>query len=992
MPAGGVPRRAVVVGVASVALLLVGLAPAEGQEEPAPFSNGTASATAIVTRFTPGVGSLPTGLFGGVALTDVTNGIAQAQSETLDLGLIGALLTALDLVPGEELPTPLRVDNRGGDASDAADEYPLAGSTLGGGRKEVQATVVPSASATSTLVTAFGDVVRVEAGRSESVSEVVPGRARQARAAVTVDLELAGLVRLSGLRWEAVHRTGESPRADGTFGLRAVEVGGIPLPLDDLAVVEQAVNTALAPVGITVRLPTVERFTEPVDLVRVTSLQVQLKDTPLGRSVLGPVLNATREDREQLFVQLSELYGPAAAALLAADVATAIVSGSGFLSVEVGGVEASSAPVVLRDPFGAPSAAPEGSIGPGPLSVPPLPATGAAPAFAPTASPSAPAAPQATEERCRSVHALRPLGCSDGALAPLGLAGLGAAVVVAGVDLRRQRRLRVVATEGPAPVAAHRALRAYAPLAVAGLAFVVVAAAVAVPRDRLDLSGPVDVPANGIAGRPGAGDGGDGAGAGPGGDAGGGVGAAPGAAGSGAGVRPCPDRLAQVPGDPYSPPCYAFSGDNGGATARGVTRDSIRVTARSVEAGSATEIFAALAGQSLESTPASEEDTLQALADYFSARFQTYGRRLEVTYFRGDGNGINELLGGGKERALADAVRASEEHGAFADVSGITIPYSDSLAQQGVLAFGAPYPSRRWFEARRPYVWSLFSDGTNVVSATSSAMIGRYPPGSRAEHAGPALRDQPRRFAIVAPENAEYQESINVLIDRLRDAGITVATNQRYKLDLVSFPNQASNIIAQIKDAGVTSVVCLCDPAMLAFGLTPKANEQGFEPEWITAGLVFVDQDVVAQTVDTKQWSRAFGTAYNAVSEPIGGSFPYFAYKSVRPRDEPARGVEELYYQMYLLALGIHMAGPNLTPETFQAGMFAYPGAFGPRGTWDFGPGDYTPTNDYREIWWDPDRISVQNRQRGAWAQLNDGRRWSPEDPPRGRAPFFEEG
>jgi hypothetical protein len=104
------------------------------------------------------------------------------------------------------------------------------------------------------------------------------------------------------------------------------------------------------------------------------------------------------------------------------------------------------------------------------------------------------------------------------------------------------------------------------------------------------------------------------------------------------------------------------------------------------------------------------------------------------------------------------------------------------------------------------------------------------------------------------------------------------------------------------------------------------------------------------------------------------------------------RGVEELYYLMYVLVIGLQMAGPNLTPETFEAGMFAYPDRFGPRGTWDFGPGDYTPTNDYREIWWDPDRTSTQNDRQGAWAQLDNGRRYTPEHPPHGRAPYFEEG
>jgi hypothetical protein len=214
----------------------------------------------------------------------------------------------------------------------------------------------------------------------------------------------------------------------------------------------------------------------------------------------------------------------------------------------------------------------------------------------------------------------------------------------------------------------------------------------------------------------------------------------------------------------------------------------------------------------------------------------------------------------------------------------------------------------------------------------------------------------------------------------------------KYKLDISSMPNQASNVIAQLKDSGITSVLCACDPVMLALGLTPKANEQGYEPEWMTSGLAFVDQDIVSQLIDTRQWQHAFGIAFNAESEPQGRSFPYAAYKQVRPGDEPAFGVEELYYQMYLLAIGVQMAGPNLTPETLEAGMFAYPGGTGPRGLWGFGPGDYTPTDDYREIWWDPNRISGQNNQAGAWVQLGNGARYSPDNPPTGTAPYFKEG
>jgi hypothetical protein len=540
-------------------------------------------------------------------------------------------------------------------------------------------------------------------------------------------------------------------------------------------------------------------------------------------------------------------------------------------------------------------------------------------------------------------------------------------------------------------------LQSYGPLAAVAAGFLVMAATVpALPREHEEYAGSVSVP-NVVADPDGDGQPGD-AGADPAaGVTGPGGTAAPGAAGPGttegaAAVGACGGQTAQVPGDPYSPPCYAFSGDNGGATYKGVTDDEIVVTIRRLEGPSAAEIFADLTGEQVSDSPEAYEDTILALAEYFSKHFQFYGRHLKIEFFRGSGVGAAELLGGGKEAALADAVRAAKEFGAFADLSGITIPYSDALARQGVVNFGSPYPSRDWFVARRPYAWSLFPDGTNVVESASGALIARMPAGSTVQFGGPAMNGKPRRLAVVAPENAEYQESVRYYQGLLAKAGIEIALNMRYKLDISSMPNQASNIIAQLKDAGITTVLCGCDPVMLALGLTPKANEQSYEPEWVTSGLAFVDQDIVGQLIETRQWSHSFGIAYNAESEPQGRSYPYNAYKQVRPNDEPAFGVEELYYQMYLLAIGIQMAGPNLTPQTFEAGMFAYPGGNGPRGLWGFGEGDYTPTDDYREIWWDPNRISPQNNKAGAWVQLNGGRRWSRTSPPTGPAGFFQEG
>ena len=540
-----------------------------------------------------------------------------------------------------------------------------------------------------------------------------------------------------------------------------------------------------------------------------------------------------------------------------------------------------------------------------------------------------------------------------------------------------------------------RFLTSYGPVLAVALGFVVMAATVStLEREHLEYAGAVTVPSIPGAGTDGTGTtGGEGGTTGTTGGTGTGGGSGGGQAQQGGGVQACPNgRTQQVPGDPYSPPCYAFSGPNGGATHKGVTGSEIVVAVRQLEGPSAAEIFASISGQSVNDSPESAADTILALADYFSTRFQLYGRKIKIAFFKGDGSGADELLGGGKEKALSDATKSAKELGAFADLSGITIPYADALAQQGVVNFGSPYPSAQWFTARRPYSWSLFPDGTNVVKAAAASLIGHSPAGATAEFGGASVNGKTRKYAVVAPENAEYQESVNSYLGTLGNAGLDVALNLKYKLDISSMPNQASNIIAQMKDAGVTSVICGCDPVMLALGLTPKANEQGYEPEWLTSGLAFVDQDIVAQLIDTRQWQHAFGIAYNAESEPQGRSYPYAAYKQIRPNDEPAFGVEEIYYQMYMLAIGLQMAGPNLTPQSFEAGMFAYPGGSGPRGSWHFGPEDYTPTDDFREIWWDPKRISGQNNRAGAWVQLNGGRRYTAATAPKGHPNYFKEG
>ena len=64
-----------------------------------------------------------------------------------------------------------------------------------------------------------------------------------------------------------------------------------------------------------------------------------------------------------------------------------------------------------------------------------------------------------------------------------------------------------------------------------------------------------------------------------------------------AGISQCSGP--QVPGDPYSPPCIAFKGDNGGATSQGVTATEIHVAYRVLNEKGFQQTLASLAGASL---------------------------------------------------------------------------------------------------------------------------------------------------------------------------------------------------------------------------------------------------------------------------------------------------------------------------------------------------------------------------------------------------------
>lgn len=516
----------------------------------------------------------------------------------------------------------------------------------------------------------------------------------------------------------------------------------------------------------------------------------------------------------------------------------------------------------------------------------------------------------------------------------------------------------------------HRLLRGYGPFLL--LAALALGMAVFVPSRVPEVtartagsSGGTVAPGGPTAGPGGAVDGGTTGGAAPA-EGGGGTGAPP------AGTTQCGDRSLQVPNDPYSPPCVSFSGDNGGATTRGVTGKEIHISIRRTQDASFNDALAGIVGAGIVDTPEDVARTTQVLVDYFNTHFQFYGRKIVLDYYDGQGALGNELVGNGRDKAEVDATKVAEEVKPFGDLSALSEPYGDALARRQIMNFGTPVLSREWYTKRRPYSWSVLPDCSTLTEEITEFLLKRLD-GPTADFAGGDQKGDPRRIAILAPENSWYQECVQAARKIMQQAGqdFDIAPIA-YKIDLVTMSNQAANLIPKLKSQGITTIVCGCDPIFPIF-ISGTANRERYYPEFISG----YEQDFIGQLWDPTFQKQSFGISPLGPnnSQAAQDTYGYAAFKSLS-KDEPANSVDGLYYQLYLLAIGIQGAGPKLTPETFEQGMFDYPEHLGPAGLWGFGPQDYTPMDDYHEFYWDADGVSTYNGKPGTWRDPNPGGRY----------------
>jgi hypothetical protein len=184
-------------------------------------------------------------------------------------------------------------------------------------------------------------------------------------------------------------------------------------------------------------------------------------------------------------------------------------------------------------------------------------------------------------------------------------------------------------------------------------------------------------------------------------------------------------------------------------------------------------------------------------------------------------------------------------------------------------------------------------------------------------------------------------------------------------------------------------VICGCDPIFPVY-LSGEAAQQNYFPEFVEIGAALVDQDYVGQLYNQQFYAHAFGISPNEATVPYSQTIGYAAYEAGCQEDPticngqgPAFFVNDIYAQLDMLAIGVQMAGPDLSPTTFEKGMFNFPPKLGPAGLWGWSATQFTVPDDFREVCWNPTAISPYNGKQGAYSQTSN-QRWTATSIPSG--------
>lgn len=358
--------RISLVGATAAAACLAAVLPAGAQDgEPPGFVPGeaTAAATTVVLGLSPG-GGKPIDISLGVSRARFQNRTATAEGSALSLGLLEIFFGPSSqcgdrppIIPGEQLPPVTTNDSRRNQPMTAPIEVRSPGDEtgLGGiiGTQIANAAATPqtSTAATTTISQDYG-VLALDGGRTE-VSTRLEGGVREA-VAVTTGRQLrvlGGMAVINNPRWEAVARSGATDAAEGRFTFTSASLLGFERPVEhfgnDFVAFADGLRNLLSGLGVFLEFPAV---TVEEGSVTVSPLVLGLTNPPIGLDVIQPLLGALADEKAASDAAMIAEDCNNQARLQVLDLVLGVLSGSGGVTLSLGGVSAFTAATEFPEP------------------------------------------------------------------------------------------------------------------------------------------------------------------------------------------------------------------------------------------------------------------------------------------------------------------------------------------------------------------------------------------------------------------------------------------------------------------------------------------------------------------------------------------------------------------------------------------------------------------------------------------------------------------
>ena len=433
--------------------------------------------------------------------------------------------------------------------------------------------------------------------------------------------------------------------------------------------------------------------------------------------------------------------------------------------------------------------------------------------------------------------------------------------------------------------------------------------------------------------------------------------------------------------DPSAPACTPkFTGNNGGATYKGVTADKIKVVVYYGKGSDAVNTI--LKAQNAYVSFDEEKDWLTTVQTFMNAHYETYGRKFDIELFQGTCETIPPDYG-----CLRNEVRqiiSSKNPYYITWNTSVASPFFAEAAADKVPVAGGWHFSQKFQNTWKPFYYDVQIDGTTIAQLAADYACKELN-GFKAKYAGDAtLQASVRKFGLISPDDTENKAAGDLFKSLFASqCNGVVAAEYYYAQDISTAGQQTAAYIAKMRQASVTTEICLtCDLVAPQIGQAAEDGQQ-YYPERFLTGSGYMDADAAGQSYQAKTWKNGFGFSQLGLQEDPSSNVAARTWQASGRTGAPFKSAAQSLEYLTMIAQLVQATGPNLTPTNMYNAAQKMAPIKGDFATLSFAGGRTTWHSDVSRVYWDPNKASTYNGKPGTSVNM-DGRRYVPGQFPAG--------